>query len=196
MSACRPSRLSAPCARPENRPGRPVDMSTRSRRRYFCKVISTASSWSKVKRAGRALPNERDISPNDRPVRLKLIVAYDGAAFNGWQSQTNRNTIQDHIETAFARITGQKIRVHGAGRTDAGVHALGQCAHVDLPPTNLKPVEWTAALNASLPVQIRIMRCRFVPRSFHARFSARGKIYRYRIWTAPVFPPFEVGRAW
>lgn len=129
-------------------------------------------------------------------MRLKLIIAYDGAPFDGWQSQKNRNTIQDHLEAALAKIAGEKIRVHGAGRTDAGVHALGQCAHVDLPPKCLQPADWRNALNASLPPQIRVMRCLFVPRTFHARFSARGKIYRYRISTAPVLPPFEVGRAW
>ena len=135
-------------------------------------------------------------SPVGQSVRLKLIVAYDGAGFDGWQSQASGNTIQDRLEAAFAKIAGEKIRVHGAGRTDAGVHALGQCAHVDLPPTNLQPATWTAALNASLPPQIRVMNCRFVPRTFHARFSARGKTYRYRIATQSILPPFDVGRAW
>jgi len=144
----------------------------------------------------RNLPNE-SVTPTDRrSVRLKLIVAYDGAGFDGWQSQVTRNAIQDRLETAFAKVAGVKIRVHGAGRTDAGVHALGQCAHVDLPPGNLEPAIWTAALNASLPPQIRVMRCRFVPRTFHARFSARGKMYRYRISTQSVLPPFECGRVW
>ena len=64
--------------------------------------------------------------------RLKLIVAYDGAPFAGWQSQSHRNTVQDHLERAFERVTGGAVRVHGAGRTDAGVHALAQCAHVDV----------------------------------------------------------------
>jgi len=66
------------------------------------------------------------------PQRLKLIVTYDGAAFAGWQSQSHRNTVQDNLERAFRKITGKITRVHGAGRTDAGVHALAQCAHVDL----------------------------------------------------------------
>lgn len=147
-------------------------------------------------RARRDLPNEHSAAAGDPPRRLKLIVAYDGVSFSGWQSQANRNTIQDRLEAAFAKISGQKIRVHGAGRTDAGVHALGQCAHVDLPPATLAPALWTAALNALLPPQIRVMRCGFVPRTFHARFSARGKTYRYRIATTPVPPPFEAGRAW
>jgi tRNA pseudouridine38-40 synthase len=128
--------------------------------------------------------------------RLRIVIAYDGAPFAGWQSQTHRNTIQDHIERAFERVSRQQIRVHGAGRTDAGVHALGQCAHVDLPDTRLPPERWTSALNASLPPEIRVLRCRYVSKDFHARFSAKGKLYRYRIWTSPVLVPHEYKRAW
>jgi len=128
--------------------------------------------------------------------RLKLIVAYDGSQFAGWQSQSHRNTIQDHIERAFERVGGKRIRVHGAGRTDAGVHALAQCAHVDLANNNLSAVRWTSALNSLLPPSIRVLRCRYVPKHFHARFSAKGKIYRYRIWFAAVLPPLEFRRAW
>src|SRR6266567_2534004 len=82
--------------------------------------------------------------------RLKLIVAYDGAPFAGWQSQSHRNTIQDHLEHVFKRIAGRPVRVHGAGRTDAGVHALAQCVHVDVDKL-LAPARWTEALNALLP---------------------------------------------
>ncbi len=128
--------------------------------------------------------------------RLKLIIAYDGTGFAGWQSQSHRNAIQDHVERAFERISGESVRVHGAGRTDAGVHALAQCAHVDLPDNRLSAARWTTALNALLPPAIRVLRCQYVPKDFHARHSAKGKIYRYRIWSAPVLPPFEYGRAW
>ncbi|MEP6602410.1 MAG: tRNA pseudouridine(38-40) synthase TruA [Spartobacteria bacterium] len=128
--------------------------------------------------------------------RLKLIVAYDGGGFSGWQSQANRNGVQDHVEAAFQRITDSAVRVHGSGRTDAGVHALGQCAHVDLAAGRLTAEQWNAALNSILPPTIRVLRARFVSRDFHARFSAKGKVYRYRIWTGRVLPPFEVGRAW
>src|SRR6476469_8349695 len=127
--------------------------------------------------------------------RLKLIVAYDGAPFAGWQSQSHRNTMQDHLERAFERVTGEAVRVHGAGRTDAGVHALAQCAHVDV--SKFLPADrWIKALNALLPSAIRVLRCRSVSHDFHARLSAKGKIYRYRIWNAPVLPPFEYRRAW
>jgi tRNA pseudouridine38-40 synthase len=128
--------------------------------------------------------------------RLKLVVSYDGASFAGWQSQSHRNTIQDHLERAFERIAGRAVRVHGAGRTDAGVHALAQCAHVDLENNILPHARWTEALNALLPPAIRVMRCQYVSNDFHARLSAKGKIYRYRIWSAPILPPFEYGRAW
>lgn len=128
--------------------------------------------------------------------RLKLTVAYDGAAFAGWQSQTHGNTVQDKLEHAFRKICGTDIRVHGAGRTDAGVHALAQCAHVDLPDRQLSIQRWPNALNALLPSAIRILRCQDVSRNFHARFSATGKLYRYRIWAAPILPPLEFGRAW
>lgn len=126
--------------------------------------------------------------------RLKLIVAYDGASFAGWQSQSHRNTVQDHLERAFERVTGT-VRVHGAGRTDAGVHALAQCARVDV--SGFLPTDrWIKALNALLPPAIRVLRCKYVSKDFHARLSAKGKIYRYRIWTAPILPPFEYRRAW
>jgi tRNA pseudouridine38-40 synthase len=130
------------------------------------------------------------------PRRLKMIVAYDGKGFSGWQSQSHRNTIQDHIERAFERIGGKPFRVHGAGRTDAGVHALAQCAHVDLTDERFSAARWAEALNALLPPAIRVLRCRYVSKDFHARLSAKGKLYRYRIWTGPVLPPFEYGRAW
>jgi tRNA pseudouridine38-40 synthase len=130
------------------------------------------------------------------PARLKLIISYDGASFAGWQSQAGGNAIQDHVEKAFARICSKPVRVHGAGRTDAGVHAIAQCAHVDLPARRYSPERWVSALNGLLPPAIRIMRCGFVSEKFHARFSAKGKIYRYRIWNADVLPPFENGRAW
>lgn len=128
--------------------------------------------------------------------RLKLIVAYDGTEFAGWQSQSHGNTIQDHLERAFGRITGTPARVHGAGRTDAGVHAIAQCAHVDLSGKPLPPARWVEALNALLPPAIRVLRCQYVSNNFHARLSAKGKIYRYRIWSGPVLPPFEHCRAW
>lgn len=136
--------------------------------------------------------------PADLPTRrLRLTVAYDGGPFAGWQSQARGRTVQDHLENAFAALTGgSRIPVHGSGRTDAGVHALGQVAHADVPASAMTPERWILALNAHLPPEIRVMRLRFVADSFHARFDARGKIYEYRIWNQPVLDPFQRGRAW
>ena len=133
------------------------------------------------------------------PQRVKLTVAYDGADFAGWQSQAHRNTVQDELERAFQKICGQRVCVHGAARTDAGVHALAQCAHADFAREKLdgfKPSSLQTALNANLPPTIRILGCQRVSENFHARYSAKGKLYRYRIWAAPILPPLELGRAW
>lgn len=130
--------------------------------------------------------------------RLRLMVAYDGRPFDGWQSQASGNGVQDHLEAAFAKLCGEpRIAIHGSGRTDAGVHAVGQMAHADVPDrTRHTPERWRGALNSYLPAEIRVMSVRFAKADFHARFAARGKIYRYRIWNASVLDPLEHGRAW
>ena len=130
--------------------------------------------------------------------RLRITVAYDGRPFDGWQSQARGNTIQDHLETAFAKLCGgPRITIHGSGRTDAGVHAVGQVAHADVPDrARHTPERWRGALNSYLPAEIRVMSVRFARADFHARFAARGKVYRYRIWNSPVLDPLEHGRAW
>ncbi len=129
-------------------------------------------------------------------MRVKFTIAYDGSAFSGWQSQPGGRTVQDVLEGAVSRIADEKTIVHGAGRTDAGVHALGQTAHVDLPPGRMDAVGWQRALNGNLPPEIRIIDARRVPDRFHARFSATGKIYRYHLCTDPVLPPHAYRRAW
>jgi tRNA pseudouridine38-40 synthase len=128
-------------------------------------------------------------------MRLRLIIAYDGRAYSGWQSQRSANTIQDILEKAFEKVAGRHIAVHGAGRTDAGVHALGQCAHADVFAT-MDPAQWQRALNANLPPTIRVMKSSRAASSFHARFSAKGKVYRYLIRNGPILPPQEFGRVW
>ena len=130
-------------------------------------------------------------------MRLRLTIAYDGRPFGGWQSQPNADTVQDRLESAAAEIGGRAVRIHGSGRTDAGVHALAQVAHFD-PPQHLtmNPANWLPALNTKLPPTIRVMECAEVPADFHARFSATGKHYRYRISTRPVLPPLDAGLAW
>ncbi len=131
--------------------------------------------------------------------RLKLTVAYDGGPFDGWQSQATANGVQDHIEAAFHAVAGTRLRIHGSGRTDAGVHAAGQIAHADVPQGKLTLATWMAALNANLPHSIRVIRVSRVrggEGGFHSRFSAKGKRYIYRIWNATYMHPLEIGRAW
>ncbi len=130
-------------------------------------------------------------------MRWKLLIAYDGAPFAGWQSQTGGTGVQDHFEAALLTITGERLPLHGSGRTDAGVHALGQVAHFDAPPDSRMTAEnWRRALNAALPPAIRVLRATRVPATFNARFAARGKIYRYQLWRGPVLPPHLHQRAW
>ena len=129
--------------------------------------------------------------------RLRLTIAYDGRPFRGWQSQAGGDAVQDFLETAFAKLCdGHRVPLHGSGRTDAGVHALAQVAHADVPRARLTPPAWLAALNAHLPQEIRVTRCQWAGPEFHARFAAKGKRYIYRIWNGPVLPPLEIGRAW
>lgn len=130
-------------------------------------------------------------------MRLKLTIAYDGRPYNGWQSQACGNTVQDFILRALEEVAKQPVRMQGSGRTDAGVHALGQIAHFDPPPEiSMNPFNWVPALNTKLPATIRIMSCEEVAADFHSRFSATGKIYRYDICTDPVLPPLKAGLAW
>jgi len=126
---------------------------------------------------------------------LKITLAYDGTRFVGWQRQAEGDSIQGVLEEALARFEGGHLTVHGAGRTDAGVHALGQVASVvvsfDHDVTTLQ-----RALNAQLPPEVRILAIAEVDAGFHARFSARSKTYQYRIRNAPVSDPFDRAYTW
>ncbi len=129
--------------------------------------------------------------------RRLFTCAYDGAPWLGWQSQPCGRTIQDCLETAFARILKSPIRIHAAGRTDAGVHAIAQYFHADIPSVcRMSSDAWLAALNAHLPPSIRITHVQEVPRNFHARFSAISKVYEYHIFCNRILPPLLAGRAW
>jgi tRNA pseudouridine38-40 synthase len=130
-------------------------------------------------------------------MRLKLTIAYDGRPYNGWQAQACGNTVQDFIQRALEQVAKQAVKLHGSGRTDTGVHALGQIAHFDAPPgISMNPCNWVPALNSKLPATIRIMACEEAAADFHSRFSAVGKIYRYDLCTNPVLPPLKAGLAW
>jgi len=125
---------------------------------------------------------------------FKLTIAYDGAGFHGWQIQPNVPTIQGAIADAASQITQEKIFIHGASRTDTGVHALGQVAHFKT-QSALSTAEIQRALNALLPPTVRIVATEEVGPDFHARWQAQAKTYRYRIWRGQVLPPFEYQRA-
>jgi tRNA pseudouridine38-40 synthase len=119
---------------------------------------------------------------------LKLTIAYDGTDFHGWQIQTGKPTIQGEIVAILRRLTQENIAIHGAGRTDAGVHALGQVASFRT-QTALSTGELQRALNALLPQTIRIMAVEETGPDFNARWSARAKTYRYRLYRGKVVPP-------
>lgn len=118
--------------------------------------------------------------------RIRLTVAYVGTRYHGWQIQERGDTIQGMLESRLSRICQAPVRVHGSGRTDAGVHALGQVAHFDAPESK-SHIPWQKALNAMLPDDIAITAAHETDASFHARFSATSKRYSYTIWTEPAF---------
>lgn len=125
------------------------------------------------------------------------VCAYDGTSFDGWQSQPSGNGIQDVIEARLATVLKKPVRIHGSGRTDAGVHAVGQVFHFDAAWPHA-PTQLGVALQVGLPPTIRIRRITPVTDSFHARFSAIGKRYSYRIYeglASPFDHPFVLSRA-
>jgi tRNA pseudouridine38-40 synthase len=126
---------------------------------------------------------------------LKIVLAYDGADFVGWQRQPTGVSVQGKLEEALAAIEGQPVNVVGAGRTDAGVHALGQVASCSLAHA-IPPATLARALNATLPEGVRVLRVEEAPDGFHARYSARFKTYRYLILGGRVVSPFERRYVW
>jgi len=126
---------------------------------------------------------------------LKLTLAYDGTRFVGWQRQAEGESIQGLLEEALAKFEGAPVTVHGAGRTDAGVHAHGQVASAHVTFTHA-PATLGRALNAILPDDIRVLDVAEAPPDFHARFSARSKSYRYQLRTGAVGDPFTRAFEW
>jgi tRNA pseudouridine38-40 synthase len=126
---------------------------------------------------------------------LKLVLSYDGTEFSGWQVQPGSATVQGALALAIGRVTGENILPQGSGRTDAGVHALGQVASFGtqspIPPENL-----VIALNDILPGAIRVLEATEVPGEFHARKSARSKTYRYRMYRGAICSPFITRYVW
>jgi len=122
-------------------------------------------------------------------MRLLLTLQYLGACYAGWQLQTNATGVQQVVEEALASLFGSAVRIHGAGRTDAGVHAAAQRAHFD-PPFTIPPRGLLLGINQLLPADIRVTQVEEVADDFHARFNAKGKSYAYRIWNAEVADVF------
>lgn len=135
------------------------------------------------------------ISDPRHPRTLKLTIAYDGTRLVGWQRQAEGDSVQALLEDTLARFEGGPVVVHGAGRTDAGVHALGQVASVRA-TFPLDVTTLTRALNAQLPPDVRVLRVEEARADFHARFDARSKTYRYLIRNAPMVGPFEHPFVW
>jgi len=131
-------------------------------------------------------------------VKFKLVIAYDGTAYQGWQVQKIGTGVQEKIETAFGKMFPSVKRIHSSSRTDTGVHALGMVAHVEIPSAEFKmPVARLArALNAFLPEDIRVLSAVRVPDKFHARFDATGKQYRYSVWNHEAMNPLLRHHAW
>jgi len=133
-----------------------------------------------------------------RMPKFKLTLAYDGAAYHGWQSQPSGRGVQDRVEAALARLFASAPRLESSSRTDAGVHALGMVAHFEVPPQEYRMAarRLALAINSGLPDDIRVRSAVRVPAGFHARFDACGKQYRYLIWNHPVMHPLLRHRAW
>src|ERR1051325_11482093 len=124
-------------------------------------------------------------------MNYKLLLQYDGTDFHGWQIQGDLRTVQGELTSALSLIDGRSVNVHGSGRTDAGVHAEGQVASVDI-ERDISPAKLRAAINGNIGKDVRVLEVETAPDDFHARYSAIEKTYVYRIVNGPVISPFWV----
>jgi len=131
----------------------------------------------------------------DQTQNIMLTVAYDGTAYHGWQVQPNGLTVQECVETAIRKLTGESLRILCAGRTDSGVHALGQVVSFQT-KSQIPAAQFRRGLQRFLPEDIAIVRAQRVAVEFHATFSAVRKRYRYLVWDGPVIPPFLQNHAY
>ncbi len=122
-------------------------------------------------------------------MRLLLTLQYLGTRYAGWQFQANALSVQQVVENALSIVYGEPVRVHGAGRTDSGVHAAEQCAHADV-PFEIPQRGLILGVNQSLPSDVRLLAVEAVADDFHARYAAKSKTYEYRIWNAPIADVF------
>lgn len=126
---------------------------------------------------------------------IKIVIEYDGTDYHGWQCQANLPTVQKTIEDSIEQITKEKVKITGSGRTDSGVHAMGQVASF-LTETQMDSETLGKALNSALPKDISIIKVREMPDDFHAQFSSRSKVYEYRILNRPHPPALQRNRVW
>lgn len=129
-------------------------------------------------------------------MKIRLLLSYKGTAFFGWQRQSRRRTVQGEIEKTLLKLFKRKIKLVGSGRTDTGVHALGQTAHFELEEKDLKNIILKKALNSLLPKDISVLECWQAPLEFHARFSAKKKSYQYFIFTGDSPPVLFYDLVW
>lgn len=127
--------------------------------------------------------------------RYRLVIAYHGAPFHGWQRQHGLVTVQGEIERVLHILLGEHVEVYGSGRTDQGVHATGQVAHVDC-PRPIDPYALMCGLNHFLQPHIAVREVKAVSSMFHARFDALWRMYQYRIYSSPAPSPLMADRAW
>lgn len=131
-------------------------------------------------------------------MKFKLIIAYDGASYEGWQTQKTGTGVQQVVENALAKLFPSKPALHGSSRTDTGVHALGMAAHFEIPTDEFKMTlrKLPLGINAWLPEDVRVLSATRAPEKFHARFDAAGKQYRYFIWNHFAMNPLLRRAAW
>ena len=140
--------------------------------------------------SNQVVANERSESIDNR-MNFKLVIQYDGTDFHGWQNQDGLRTVQGELERALSLIEGRKVHVYGSGRTDAGVHAEGQVASVQI-EREISPHKLRAAINGNVDKDVRVLHAEVASSDFHARYSALEKTYVYRIVNALVISPFWV----
>jgi len=128
-------------------------------------------------------------------VNIKVVLEYDGSGFAGWQQQAHGRTVEAELKRALREITGRELKVYAAGRTDAGAHAEGQVVSFQT-DGRISPRRLVAALNAKLPADVAVLSAEEVPETFHARYSARWRRYRYRYLDRSSRPALERGRCW
>ena len=131
----------------------------------------------------------------EQPRRLQLVLGYRGTRYHGWQIQPNVTTVQGTLEAALSTMANEAIRTHASGRTDAGVHAIGQVAHFDT-TSPIAAASWQRGLNSLLPDDIVVKRVRQVSPDFHARYAAQRKTYAYVAHNHPLRPVFHMSDVW